>query len=154
TRIGGAKQAGGRSKTGAAPADRARPVGSEASFAVASRGAARSGPATGGRPFRTLGGSVIQMKEAQMVKSVIWAVSLGSGTSGGVLLPLLLRGGALGGREAAFLPHEGGGFWPLVSMAAIRGGPMRSPFTAVIFALELTHDINMMLPLMLAVTVA
>jgi len=89
-----------------------------------------------------------------LVKSVIWAVSLGSGTSGGVLAPLLLMGGALGGMEAGFLPHEGLGFWPLVSMGAILGGTMRSPFTGVIFALELTHDINMLLPLLLAVTIA
>ena len=44
-----------------------------------------------------------------LVKSVIWAVSLGSGTSGGVLAPLLMMGGALGGIEAMFLPHEGAG---------------------------------------------
>jgi len=89
-----------------------------------------------------------------LVKSVIWAVSLGSGTSGGVLAPLLMMGGALGGIEAAFLPAEGAGFWPLVSMGAILGGTMRSPFTGVIFALELTHDVNMLVPLLLAVTVA
>ncbi len=89
-----------------------------------------------------------------LVKSVIWAVSLGSGTSGGVLAPLLMMGGALGGMEAMFLPHEGVGFWPLVSMGAILGGTMRSPFTGVIFALELTHDVNMLLPLLLAVTIA
>jgi CBS domain-containing protein len=89
-----------------------------------------------------------------LVKSVIWAVSLGSGTSGGVLAPLLMMGGALGGLEAIFLPHEGAGFWPLVSMGAILGGTMRSPFTGVIFALELTHDVNMLLPLLLAVTIA
>jgi chloride channel protein, CIC family len=89
-----------------------------------------------------------------LVKSVIWAVSLGSGTSGGVLAPLLMMGGALGGLEAMFLPNLGAGFWPLVSMGAILGGTMRSPFTGVIFALELTHDINMMVPLLLAVTIA
>ncbi|HTQ55072.1 MAG TPA: chloride channel protein [Bryobacteraceae bacterium] len=89
-----------------------------------------------------------------LVKSVIWAVSLGSGTSGGVLAPLLMMGGALGGIEAMFLPHEGAGFWPLVSMAAMLGGTMRAPLTAVIFALELTHDVNMLLPLLLAVAVA
>jgi CBS domain-containing protein len=88
------------------------------------------------------------------VKSVIWSVSLGSGTSGGVLAPLLMMGGALGGIEASFLPHEGVGFWPLVSMGAILGGTMRSPFTGIIFMIELTHDINMLLPLLLAVTVA
>ena len=32
--------------------------------------------------------------------------------------------------------------WALVGMAAIMGGTMRSPFTAVIFALELTDDIH------------
>jgi CIC family chloride channel protein len=65
-----------------------------------------------------------------------------------------MMGGALGGLEATFLPHEGAGFWPLVSMGAILGGAMRSPFTGIIFALELTHDVNMLLPLLLAVTIA
>ena len=85
-----------------------------------------------------------------LVKSVIWAVSLGSGTSGGVLAPLLMMGGALGGLEAAFLPNEGAGFWPLVSMGAILGGTMRSPLTGIVFALELTHDVNALLPLLVA----
>jgi chloride channel protein, CIC family len=89
-----------------------------------------------------------------LVKSAIWAISLGSGTSGGVLAPLLMMGGALGGIEAMFLPNEGTGFWPLVSMGAILGGTMRSPFTGVIFALELTHDVNMLVPLLAAVTIA
>jgi H+/Cl- antiporter ClcA len=89
-----------------------------------------------------------------LVKSIIWAVSLGSGTSGGVLAPLLMMGGALGGLEALILPPEGAGFWPLISMAAILGGVMRSPFTGIIFALELTHDINVLLPLLIACTMA
>jgi len=89
-----------------------------------------------------------------VVKSIIWSVSLGSGTSGGVLAPLLMMGGALGGIEAWFLPAEGVGFWPLVSMGAILGGTMRSPLTGVIFSLELTHDVNMLLPLLIAVTIA
>ena len=63
-----------------------------------------------------------------LVKSAIWVISLGSGTSGGVLAPLLMMGAALGGLEAFFLPHEGAGFWPLVSMGAILGGTMRAPF--------------------------
>jgi len=89
-----------------------------------------------------------------VVKSIIWSVSLGSGTSGGVLAPLLMMGGALGGVESWFLPVEGVGFWPLVSMGAILGGTMRSPLTGIVFALELTHDENMMLPLLIAVTIA
>jgi len=89
-----------------------------------------------------------------VVKAVIWSVSLGSGTSGGVLAPLLMMGGALGGIEAWMLPDLGAGFWPLVSMGAILGGTMRSPLTGVIFALELTHDVNMLLPLLVAVSMA
>jgi CIC family chloride channel protein len=89
-----------------------------------------------------------------IVKSIIWSVSLGSGTSGGVLAPLLMMGGALGGLESLVLPAEGTGFWALVSMGAILGGTMRSPFTGVIFMLELTHDVNMLLPLLVAVTIA
>ncbi len=81
-------------------------------------------------------------------------VFIGSGTSGGVLAPLLMMGGALSGVEVMVLPNEGVGFWPLVSMGAILGGTMRSPFTGVIFALELTHDVNMLLPLLVAVTLA
>jgi CBS domain-containing protein len=89
-----------------------------------------------------------------LVKSVIWAVALGSGTSGGVLAPLLMMGAALGGIEAGFLPNEGAGFWQLVSMGAILGGTMRSPFTAIVFAVELTHDVQMLLPLLIAVPAA
>jgi chloride channel protein, CIC family len=89
-----------------------------------------------------------------LVKSVIWSVSLGSGTSGGVLAPLLMMGGALGGLESFVLPHEGIGFWPLISMGAILGGTMRSPFTGIVFLLELTHDVNVLLPLLVAVVMA
>src|SRR4051812_16849463 len=89
-----------------------------------------------------------------VVKSIIWSVSLGSGTSGGVLAPLLMMGGALGGVEAMAFPAEGLGFWPLISMGAILGGTMRSPFTGVVFAFELTHDVNILLPLLVAVTIA
>jgi chloride channel protein, CIC family len=89
-----------------------------------------------------------------LVKSAIWVISLGSGTSGGVLAPLLMMGAALGGVEAIFLPNEGAGFWPLVSMGAILAGTMRAPFTAILFALELTHDINVLLPLLVAAMLA
>ncbi|HEY8549997.1 MAG TPA: chloride channel protein [Vicinamibacterales bacterium] len=89
-----------------------------------------------------------------VVKSVIWVIALGSGTSGGVLAPLLMMGGALGGVEAWVLPDLGPGFWPLVSMGAILGGTMRSPLTGVVFCLELTSDVHMLLPLLVAVSTA
>jgi CBS domain-containing protein len=88
------------------------------------------------------------------VKWTIWAVSLGSGTSGGVLAPLLMMGAALGGVEAQWLPDMGLGFWQVISMGAILGGTMRSPLMAIVFVLELTQDIHLLLPLLLAVTVA
>ncbi|HLU50468.1 MAG TPA: chloride channel protein, partial [Planctomycetota bacterium] len=89
-----------------------------------------------------------------VVKCVIWAVALGSGTSGGVLAPLLIMGGVLGALEGSFLPGGDKAMWPLVSMAAIMGGTMRSPLTGVVFALELTYDIRLLLPLTTASVVA
>jgi CIC family chloride channel protein len=95
-----------------------------------------------------------------VVKGAIWAIALGSGTSGGVLAPLLIMGGALGGLEYIWLDHwfgfAGGDarLWPLVSMAAVMGGTMRSPLTGVLFAIELTYDMNAFLALLIATTVS
>lgn len=89
-----------------------------------------------------------------LVKSMIWMIALGSGTSGGVLAPLLMMGAALGGVEAGFLPAQGAGFWPLIGMGACLAGTMRAPFTAILFALELTHDLSILLPLLVAAGLA
>ncbi|MFI5197245.1 MAG: chloride channel protein [Thermoanaerobaculia bacterium] len=90
-----------------------------------------------------------------LVKCGIWLVSLASGTSGGVLAPLLIMGCGLGAVESAFLPTAGSAsLWPLVSMAAVLGGMMRAPFTAVIFALELSHDVQALPPLLIAAIAA
>ena len=85
-----------------------------------------------------------------LVKSLMWGISLGSGTSGGVLAPLLMMGGALGALESLFLPSQGAGFWQLIAMGAILGGTMRSPLTGVIFSFELTNDYHSILPLLIA----
>lgn len=89
-----------------------------------------------------------------LVKLVIWSVSLGSGTSGGILAPLLLMGAALGGLLAPVLPGGGEGVWALVGMAGTLAGVTRSPFTSVVFAFELTHDSNVLLALLVACSVA
>ena len=89
-----------------------------------------------------------------IVKAVIWSVALGSGTSGGVLAPLLIMGGATGAALADYLPHAAPGFWPLLAMAATMGGTMRSPLTATFFAVELTGDTHVLLPLFAACGVA
>src|ERR1041384_1731161 len=86
-------------------------------------------------------------------KAVVWSISLGSGTSGGVLAPLLIIGGALGAIEGRFISLGDPGMWAMISMAALMGGTMRSPLTAMIFTLELTHDLNL-LPALLVSCIA
>ncbi len=85
-----------------------------------------------------------------VVKLVIWAISLGSGTSGGVLAPLLMLGAALGSLLSPVLPAVSPGFWPLICMGAILAGTMRAPLTAMVFALELTGEMGTLLPLLAA----
>jgi CIC family chloride channel protein len=85
-----------------------------------------------------------------ITKAMIWSLSLGSGTSGGVLAPLLIMGGALGAIEAHWIPIGHASTWVLISMAAIMGGTMRSPFTAIVFLVELTHQVNMLTGLLVA----
>jgi H+/Cl- antiporter ClcA/CBS domain-containing protein len=75
-------------------------------------------------------------------KALVWSIALGSGTSGGVLAPLLIIGGALGALLSRWLPAGDPGLWAMVGMAAIMGGTMRAPFTGMVFLLELTHDLN------------
>jgi chloride channel protein, CIC family len=57
-----------------------------------------------------------------IVKALIWAIALGSGTSGGVLAPLLMIGGMLGAIEVTFLPGNDAALSALVAMAAVMGG--------------------------------
>ena len=88
-----------------------------------------------------------------VVKAAIWALSLGSGSSGGVLAPLLMMGGSLGALLASWSHAGDHALWPLVAMSATLGGTMRSPLTAVAFALELTHDMET-LPVLLVAAIA
>jgi len=84
------------------------------------------------------------------VKTLIWSFSLGSGTSGGVLAPVFMIGGALGALEGNLLPHVFPGFWAMAGLAAVLGGVMRSPLTGIVFTLELTHAWNDLTPLLVA----
>ena len=89
-----------------------------------------------------------------VVKTLIWSLSLGSGTSGGVLAPVFMIGGALGALEGLIFPHAIPGFWAMCGLAAVVGGVMRSPLTGVVFTLELTHAWDALLPLVIASTSA
>src|ERR1041384_5235962 len=85
-----------------------------------------------------------------ITKAVIWAVSLGSGHSGGVLAPLLIMGGALGALVAPVLPSGDAGLWATLAMGAMMAGTMGAPFTAIAFLVEATHDINLLPGLLIA----
>jgi H+/Cl- antiporter ClcA/CBS domain-containing protein len=89
-----------------------------------------------------------------IAKMIMWLIALGSGTSGGVLAPLLMLGAGLGAVMAPYLPGGEPAVWPLVFMAATLGGMMRAPIMAVVFAFELTQDTNALLPVLAASVVA
>jgi H+/Cl- antiporter ClcA len=59
-------------------------------------------------------------------------------------------GGSLGAIEAHWIHAGDTGLWAMISMAAIMGGTMRSPLTAVAFMLELTDDIHVLPALFIA----
>ncbi|MBS0386350.1 MAG: chloride channel protein, partial [Proteobacteria bacterium] len=84
-----------------------------------------------------------------LVKSVVWLVALSSGTSGGVLAPLLTLGGALGWIIGLILPG-GPAVWALMGMAAMLGGVMRAPLTGAVFAVEITGQTHLLAPLLAA----
>jgi len=89
-----------------------------------------------------------------VAKSLMWAFSLSSGTSGGVLAPLLMIGAALGESVAqlAHMPVETQALWALMGMGAMLSGALGVPLTAILFSLELTHALPAILPLTLACT--
>lgn len=89
-----------------------------------------------------------------IMKLIAWAVALGSNTSGGILAPLLMLGAAAGGIASHVLPHAPAGTYALLGLAAAMAGVMRSPLTAIVFALELTHDVNLTVALVAACAVA
>jgi chloride channel protein, CIC family len=95
-----------------------------------------------------------------LAKTVALVVSLGSGTSGGLLAPMFTVGAALGGAFALLVnhifpaAHLSPGAFALVAMGAMFGAASRAAFTLIVFAFEVTRDYNSVLPLMLAAVIA
>lgn len=85
-----------------------------------------------------------------IVKTLIWSFSLGSGTSGGILAPLIMIGGGMGAVMGHVLPAIAPGAWPLIGMAAVLAGAIGAPLTASVMAVELTHNNGLILPLLMA----
>jgi H+/Cl- antiporter ClcA len=76
-----------------------------------------------------------------VAKAVVWLVALGSGTSGGIVAPLLIFGGCAGFLMGQYLPGDAG-FWAMVGMAGVMSGVMRAPMTGALFAAELTNHLS------------
>jgi len=89
-----------------------------------------------------------------VVKSLIWTFSLGANTSGGILAPLLMIGGAMGAAMGHVLPPISQGAWALVGMSSILAAAIGAPLTAAMLAVELTHNGGLMLPVLLACVVS
>ncbi|MCC6455215.1 MAG: chloride channel protein [Caldilineaceae bacterium] len=93
-------------------------------------------------------------------KTLALLISLGSGTSGGLLAPMFIIGAALGALFATLInqiipgANLSPGAFALVAMAAIFGSASRATFTFIIFAFEITRDYNAILPLMLVSVIA
>lgn len=95
-----------------------------------------------------------------LAKSAALVISLGSGTSGGLLAPMFMSGAAMGGAFASVLnwifpsAHLSPGAFALVAMGAVFGAASRATFSFIIFAFEITRDYNSVLPLMLVSVIA
>jgi chloride channel protein, CIC family len=93
-------------------------------------------------------------------KALALVISLGSGTSGGLLAPMFMSSAALGGVFAIVInlifpgAHLSTGAYALVAMAAVFGAASRATFAFIVFAFEITRDYNSVLPLMLACVIA
>jgi len=95
-----------------------------------------------------------------IAKFAALVISLGSGTSGGLLAPTFMWSAAMGGLFAmggnwAFPgAHLSPGAFALVAMGAVFGAASRAAFSFIIFAFEITRDYNSVLPLMLVAVIA
>jgi chloride channel protein, CIC family len=95
-----------------------------------------------------------------IAKAVALVISLGSGTSGGLLAPMFMSSAALGGVFAMVVnrlfpsANLAAGAFALVAMGAVFGAASRATFTFIIFAFEITRDYNAVLPLMLVSVIA
>jgi len=95
-----------------------------------------------------------------VAKFAALVISLGSGTSGGLLAPTFMWSAAMGGLFAMIgnhvFPnaHLSPAAFALVAMGAVFGAASRATFSFIIFAFEITRDYNSVLPLMLVAVIA
>ena len=102
-----------------------------------------------------------QMLAALVVfKMLATTVSFSSGTPGGMFAPTLfigtMLGAAVGTIEHTLLPHASGsvGSYALVGMGVLFAGFLRAPLTSVFMVLEVSQNYSIILPVILANTIA
>ncbi len=93
-------------------------------------------------------------------KALALTISLGSGTSGGLLAPMFMASAAMGATFAiavnSIIPgaHLAPGAFALVAMGAVFGAAANATFAFIIFAFEIIREYNSVLPLMLVCVIA
>jgi CIC family chloride channel protein len=104
------------------------------------------------------GNTIFLLAAIAFFKTIAWCISLGSGTSGGVLAPILMIGSSVGGALGLvahqFWPDVEPTLWAEVCMAGVFAGTTRAPLTSIVFVLELTQDLPAFLPLLLVCAVS
>ncbi|MGP1273073.1 MAG: chloride channel protein [Phycisphaerales bacterium] len=96
-----------------------------------------------------------------ILKMVATTVTLASGGSGGVFAPSLFLGATAGAgfglvlERIGLMPADGSpAAYALVGMAAVVAGTTHATLTAILILFELTRDVYVLLPIMLAAVVA
>jgi len=92
-----------------------------------------------------------------LAKLIATAISIGVRLPGGLIGPSLIMGGAVGGLTELLInswyPYYAGsaGFYAMIGMVAMMGAVLRAPLAALVALIELTGNLNIILPGMIAV---
>jgi Chloride channel protein EriC len=94
------------------------------------------------------------------LKIIAFSFTMGSGGSGGSIVPSLFVGAMLGGAYGSIVHSmfpmvtAESGAYALAGMGAVFAGTSRAPLASILILFELTRDYNMILPIMLACVVS
>jgi CBS domain-containing protein len=103
---------------------------------------------------------LVVLLSVMVFKAAVMIITLGSGTSGGLLAPTFMSSAAMGAAFAIVMntvvpsANLDPAAFALIAMAAVFGAASRATFTFIIFAYEITRDYNAILPLTLICVIA
>jgi len=94
-----------------------------------------------------------------IAKLVATAISVGVRIPGGLIGPTLILGGAVGGLTELLVSNNAfyqgsAGFYAMIGMVAMMGAILRAPLAALVALMELTGNLNIILPGMIVVVTA